>query len=87
MNLLNTPVRGDASLDLAHQLIAALLNIANGTDGTPVQGTIADANNLIGAGPLPENVPASSPLGQQMTGDANTLNSYNNGQITNGCGQ
>ena len=87
LNLLNTPVNGDASINLAHQLIAALLNMANGTDGTPVQGTIADANNLIGAGPLPENVPASSPLGQQMTGDANTLNNYNNGQITNGCSQ
>jgi len=36
VNLLNTPVRGDASLDLAHQLIATLLDIANGSNSAPI---------------------------------------------------
>ncbi|HZP24484.1 MAG TPA: hypothetical protein VFB04_13620 [Terriglobales bacterium] len=86
-NIFNTPVQGDASVDLAHQLIAALLNIANGTTSLPIQTTLADANNLIGSGIIPENIAPSSPTGQQMEGDATILNSYNNGQITNGCGQ
>jgi hypothetical protein len=86
-NLLQTPVKGDASVDLAHQLIAALLNIDNGTTGIPVQSVINDANNLLGAGPIPENVKASSPIGQQMEGDAAVLDSYNSGQITNACSQ
>ncbi|HLI63800.1 MAG TPA: hypothetical protein VKV05_10395 [Terriglobales bacterium] len=85
--LLQTPVRGDASLDLAHQLIAALLNIANGTTGIPVQATILDANDLIGAGTLPEHVAPSSPLGQQMEGDASVLDNYNSGGITTACSQ
>jgi len=85
--LLETPVRGDASLELAHQLIAALLNIDNGTTGIPIQSTIADANNLIGSGILPENVNPSSPLGQQMEGDASILDQYNNGLITTACSQ
>ena len=39
LNILNTPVGGDASLNLAHQLIAAKLNIAAGSDPTPVSST------------------------------------------------
>jgi hypothetical protein len=84
--IFQTPVQGDASLDLAHQLIAALLNIANGTSPLPIQATITDAQNLIGSGIIPENISPSSPLGQQMTGDASILNDYNNGNITGACG-
>jgi hypothetical protein len=40
LTILHTPAEGDASLILAHQLIAALLSIANGTDPTPVSATI-----------------------------------------------
>jgi hypothetical protein len=87
LNLLQTPVRGDASVELSHQLIAALLNIANGTTGTPIQSVINDANNLIGSGLVPENVSSSSPVGQQMIGDAAILESYNLGNMTKACGQ
>src|SRR5262249_42946933 len=45
--LLNPPPRGDASLILADQLIAAKLNIANGSDPAPVSATIADADSLL----------------------------------------
>jgi len=85
--IFNTPVQGDASVDLAHQLIAALLNIANGTSPLPIQATIADAQNLIGSGFIPENISPSSPVGQQMTGDASILDDYNNGRITGACSQ
>src|SRR5262249_21793583 len=41
--LFDTPPRGDASLILAHQLIAAKLNIANGSKPAPIRSAIADA--------------------------------------------
>lgn len=85
--ILQTPVRGDASVALARQLIAALLNIANGTDSGPIQATIDDANNLIGSGIIPEGISPSSPTGQGMEADALVLDDFNNGVITNACVQ
>jgi hypothetical protein len=85
--ILQTPVRGDASVSLAHQLIAALLNIANGTDSTPIQGTLSDANNLIGSGIIPEGISPSSTVGQNMAADDSVLDDFNSGDITNACGQ
>jgi len=84
-NILQTPVRGDASVALAHQLIAANLNIANGTDSTPIQGTLSDANNLLGSGMIPERISPSSPTGQQMENDESILDDFNSGGITNAC--
>jgi hypothetical protein len=85
--ILRTPVRGDASLILAHQLIAAKLNIANGSDPAPVSATIADADSLLSgfAGKLPYHVRPSSATGQAMVGDAAILDTYNNGQLTPDC--
>ncbi len=49
--ILNTPIgagkKAGASLILADQLIAALLNIANGSDSAPISATIADAQSLL----------------------------------------
>jgi hypothetical protein len=89
LTILGTPVKGDASLILADQLIAALLNIANGSDPTPVSATIANAQSLLigcnlNSGPGCK-VAASSALGQQMVADASVLGSYNNGQLTPNC--
>jgi hypothetical protein len=83
--ILQAPVRGDASIALAHQLIAATLNVANGTDPSPVQTTLDDANSLIGSGIVPEGIAPSSPIGQQMENDESILDDYNNGGITNAC--
>jgi hypothetical protein len=85
--ILRTPVRGDASLILVHQLIAAKLNIANGSDPTPVSATIANADTLLSAfaGKLPYNVRPSSSTGQAMVSDAATLDNYNGGQFTPDC--
>jgi hypothetical protein len=86
LTIFNTPPRGDASIILADQLIAALLNIQIiGTDPTPISATITDANTLLGAGPIPEHVASSSSLGQQMVSDANILNTFNNGLTTTAC--
>ena len=87
MTLLKTPVRTDASLILAHQLIAAKLNLADGTDPASITGTLWDADALLAdyAGRLPLRVPASGSAGQEMVGLAYTLDLYNNDVFTPGC--
>ena len=83
--ILQTPVRGDASVELGRQLIAANLNVANGTDPTLIEGTLSDANGALGSGTIPEGVSPSSSLGQRMENDASVLDDFNNGDITNAC--
>jgi hypothetical protein len=83
--ILNTPDHGDASIILAKQLIAAKLNIAAGSDPTPIAGTIATADGLLDGCVLPCNVKPSSTLGMQMTAAAAILDNYNNGLLTPGC--
>ena len=87
LNIFNTPVGGDASLNLAHQLIAAKLNIAAGSDPTPIASTIAHADSLLSmfSGKLPYHVASSSSIGQMMVSDANTLDNYNSGNLTPHC--
>jgi hypothetical protein len=48
LDILHQPVRGNGLLILAHQEIAAKLNIANGADGSCIAQTLADADALIG---------------------------------------
>jgi hypothetical protein len=48
VSILNTPAAGNGLIALAHQLIAAKLNIANGADGSAVAADIAAADALIG---------------------------------------
>jgi len=86
LTILQTPVRGDASLILAHQLIAALLNIAHGSDSTPVSTIISDANNALGGARIPQDIAPNSTLGQRMINDAAILDNYNNGKLTPICG-
>jgi hypothetical protein len=83
-----TGPRADASLILADQLIAAKLNIANGVDGTPVTSTIADADAVLSlyTGKLPYRVRTNTTNGQRMVHDAATLESFNKGTLTPGCG-
>jgi hypothetical protein len=87
LTILTTPTRGDASLILAKQLIAAKLNVANGADPTPVSATITHADALFSsfAGKLPYGVAPSSVTGQAMTADGEALDDYNNGTQTSGC--
>jgi len=61
------------------------LNIISGTDSTPIQQTLSDANSLLGSGTVPEGVSPSSPAGQQMEEDVSVLDDFNNGDITNAC--
>jgi hypothetical protein len=81
--LLSTPPQGDASLILAHQLIAAKLNVANGADDSAIASTITAADDWLDdySGKLPYGVSPGSSAGQQATALADTLDDYNNGVI------
>jgi hypothetical protein len=48
-SVFNTPAGGNGLLTLAHQLIAAKINIANGADPSAIQSAIDSADALIGA--------------------------------------
>jgi hypothetical protein len=81
------PSGGNAALILAHQLIAADLNLALGSTNT-VGPTIADANSLLGVCGSSLStcfVAASSTLGQQMTADAAVLDAFNSGFLNPSC--
>jgi RHS repeat-associated protein len=86
--LLHAPVQGDASLSLAHQLIAAKLNVANGAPRTPVGAILVLADALLGAfpGKLPYGVRPATPTGQAMLATARVLDAYNSGRLTESCG-
>jgi hypothetical protein len=80
--------RPDASLLLARQLIAAKLNLANGSDPAPVMGTVDDADALLSqfSGKLPYHVKRSSTTGMAMRQDVEVLVDYNHGKLTPDCG-
>ncbi|MCC3156650.1 hypothetical protein LJ737_05335 [Hymenobacter sp. 15J16-1T3B] len=78
--ILNTPVRGNGLVALAYQLIAAKLNLANGSDGSVISADLAAADAMfvgknMAADPLP-----SVPTSQTSTLTAR-LDDYNNGVI------
>jgi hypothetical protein len=80
LSILQQPVRGNGLVLLAHQEIAAKLNIANGADGSCIQQTIADADALIGDLVVP-------PVGngflapRDVSALADTLGQYNEGEL------
>lgn len=78
-SILNTPAKGNGLLILAHQLIAAQLNIANGADDSAVAQAITDANNLIGSFQIPP-VGTSSLAPSATSSLTSTLDSYNQGK-------
>jgi hypothetical protein len=78
LSILNEPVAGNGLVSLAHQLIGAKLNIANGADPTAAAAAIASADALIGGLVVP-------PVGAGYIHPSNTsaltqtLDDYNNG--------
>src|SRR5262245_5413966 len=84
LTILAVPVKGNATLILADQLIAELLNIANGVSSPLVSATIADAQSLLAGVNLrnPAAVAPSSSSGQKMISDAAFLDAYNSGAFT-----
>ena len=88
LSFLNGPTKGDASLILVLQLIAAKLNQAR-TGYLPIADTVAQADALMAMfrRPLPYGVGSMTPIGAQMTAIAAILEQYNTGQIPGSCGQ
>jgi hypothetical protein len=87
---IGTGTTPDASLILAYQLVAAKLNVANGSDPAPIRTILQHADALFiqfynDKDKLPFKVRVSSDTGQAMVNDANKLESYNSGQLTPGC--
>lgn len=78
MNILNAPVAGNGLVSLAHQLIAAKLNLANGASPTTIAGTIAAADLQIGALVIP---PVGAGYLHPSTTSSKTqmLDDFNNG--------
>ena len=79
LTIFGLSVSGDASINLAHQLIAAKLNVING-GATTIVSKIAEADALLAtySGKLPYNVASSSTKGAQMVSIAGALDTYNN---------
>jgi hypothetical protein len=75
LDILKMPTKGDAWLILAHQYIAASLNVASGASVTAISSTIADARDVLmnGCGGIADRQHAIE-LSYQ-------LDSYNNGLI------
>lgn len=79
-SIFDKPAGGNGLISLAHQLMAAKLNIANGADGTSVAGAIAAADALIGGLVVPPVGTGS--LSPSSTSSLNaTLTSFNEGAI------
>lgn len=83
-SILNKPAAGNGLLTLAHQLIAAKLNVANGVTCDSAAAAIAAADALIGNKVVP-------PVGTDTLSNASVsalvtaLNNFNNGSGGDGC--
>jgi hypothetical protein len=77
--ILGEPVKGNGLISLAHQLIAAELNVASGANASAISATIAAANAMIGGLVVPPV--GSGYLAPSSTGALNTaLDDWNNGR-------
>jgi hypothetical protein len=87
LQLLSAPSKGDASVILARQLIAAKLNLAAGVPAQPIAATVADADQRLSAfaGKLPYQVKPSSKEGKKMIADADKLEDFNSGELMPRC--
>lgn len=85
VDILKEPSRGNGLVILAHQLIAAKLNILIGADPAPVAAAIAVSDDLIGALVIPpvgaDWIPSSS-----VTLVSELLDDFNNDLLGSGCG-
>ena len=80
LDILNTPAGGNGAIFLAHQLIAAKLNIANGASPAPVAAEIAAADDLLcNMGDLLPPIGAGYIAPKDASDLTEVLDEYNNG--------
>jgi hypothetical protein len=89
LSIFDTPVRGNAAIDLLHQLIAAMLNQAHGAYLSPsALQTITAANTAL-QGLITVNANQSVTVGFSssavLTQESSTLDKYNEGLLTGLC--
>lgn len=86
LTAMSLPVRGNAVLILAKQVIAAKLNILNGSNPGVISGEMASADALL-TGVLIglDVIRTNTAVGQEMTALAATLDKYNNRFLTPDC--
>src|SRR5205823_5962735 len=77
-SILENPVRINGLVSVAHQEIAAKLNIASGADGSCIQQTLADLDAFIGDLVVPP-VGSGFLLPRDVAGFVSTLTQYNTG--------
>jgi hypothetical protein len=77
-SIFDTPASGNGLVALAHQLIAAKINIANGSDGSAIAASIAAADALIGGLVIPP-VGAGSLPSASTSALITALTDYNEG--------
>jgi hypothetical protein len=81
-NLMSRPPKGDQTWSMYRQLVAAILNVANGTNPSCIQTTIDAGNAWLATYGLGGDVKASSSawvdVGEDIHG---TLDAYNNGHL------
>ncbi len=80
LDIFGQPAQGNGLVSLAHQLIAAKLNLASGSDPTPIAGAIAAADALIGALVVPP-VGGGSLAPSATDALTQALDDYNNGRL------
>ena len=85
LNILKQPVKGNGLVSLAHQLIAAKLNVANGASGAVIAASIASADTTIGSLVVPP-VGNGSLSTSSVCSLVSALDQYNNGLATGGPG-
>jgi hypothetical protein len=79
MQILSQPVQGNCLVSVAHQLIAADLNIANGSDPSCIQSVIDQVNVLIGDLVIPPIGDGTLPC--NISGFIQSLTDYNEGNL------
>jgi len=80
LSILNNSVVSNGLVSLAHQEIAAKLNIANGATSTCIQQTLAAADALIGNLIIPPVGNGFLPP-EEVSGYVDTLTRYNEGYL------
>lgn len=76
--ILDKPAQGNGLIALAHQLIAAKLNVANGADSTSIAAAIASADAMVGNLVVPPVGGSSLPT-SVTSSLTSALDGYNNG--------
>jgi hypothetical protein len=86
LRILDAPVKGNGLVSLAHQLIAAKLNVLDGADPTAAAGAMSNADALVG-GLLVPPVGSGYLAPSATSSTTQTHDDYNNGVIGPGhCG-